>query len=245
MIASLPMYDLPPVLAAHDRLWAGIKAGLAEGPEALTRGVDDLMAQWLSPDLLLSQTCGMPYRTLLHNRVTLVGTPDFGVEGCAPGYYRSVFVAKADDVRDRVAQFDGAVLAYNETTSQSGWAAPLNHAQAIGMTLRPAVHTGGHRLSLLAVAEGRAEIAALDAVSWGLFQGYLPVAARVKVVGITDPTPGLPYITAQGRDGGRIFAAIQAAIAAMSAVDRAATRLRGIVAIPASAYLAVPNPVAI
>ena len=245
MIASLPMYDLPPVMAAHDRLWAGIRVGLAEGPEALTRGVDDLMAQWLSPDLLLSQTCGMPYRTLLHDRVRLVGTPDFGVEGCAAGYYRSVFVAGIDDARHDVAQFDKAALAYNETISQSGWAAPLNHAKTIGIRLRPAVHTEGHRLSLFAVAEGRAEIAALDAVSWELFRGYLPAAQMVKVVGMTDPTPGLPYITAPGRDGGRIFAAIQAAIAAMSATDRAATRLRGIVAIPASAYLAVPNPVAI
>jgi ABC-type phosphate/phosphonate transport system substrate-binding protein len=245
MIASLPMYDLPPTMAANDRLWAGIRAGLGAGPDALTRGVDDLMAQWLSPDLLLSQTCGMPYRTLLHDRVTLVGTPDFGVEGCQPGYYRSVLVAHADDARTGFDQFDGATLAYNETISQSGWAAPLNHAKSIGLTLRPAVHTGGHRLSLMAVAEGRAEIAALDAVSWGLFRGYLPAAQQVKVVGMTEPTPGLPYITASGRDAGRIFAMIAAAIAAMSDADRAATRLRGIVAIPASAYLAVPNPVAV
>jgi ABC-type phosphate/phosphonate transport system substrate-binding protein len=176
--------------------------------------------------------------------VTLVGTPDYGVEGCAPGHYRSLFVARTDDPRRDVAQFDGAALAYNETVSQSGWAAPLTHAAGIGIRLTPAVQTGGHRRSLVAVAEGRAEIAALDAVSFRLFQQFMPEVRQVRVVGMTDPTPGLPFIAAKGAPAGRIFAIVAAAIAGMDAADRDATGLRGIVAIPSDAYLAVPTPVA-
>ena len=103
MIASLPMYDRPETAAANDRLWAGIRDRLrAEGlpaPEALIHGASDLWPQWTSPDLVLSQTCGYPYRSRLHGQVLLVGTPDYGVDGCAPGHYRSVFVARADDPR--------------------------------------------------------------------------------------------------------------------------------------------------
>lgn len=248
MIASLPMYDMPPVQAANDRLWRAIRKGmLARGmdaPVALTRDPAELFVQWEAPDLVLSQTCGMPYRTRLHDKVTLVGTPDFGVPGAPAGYYRSVFVAHRDDARARLDQFEGALLAYNETISQSGWAGPLNHAAERGIRLRAQVHTGAHRMSLEAVAAGRAEIAGLDMVSWDMLQSFHADTGRVKVIAMTDPTPGLPYIAAAGADGAVMFAIIAAAIAGLSGADRAATRLKGIVAIPAADYLAVPTPVA-
>jgi ABC-type phosphate/phosphonate transport system substrate-binding protein len=248
MIASLPMYDLPPTMAANDRLWAAIRDGLrAEGlraPDALTRGAETLWPQWESPDLILSQTCGMPYRTRLHGHVTLIGTPDYGVDGCPPGYYRSVFVARTSDPRTDITQFDGAAMAYNESISQSGWSAPLIHAAQAGIRLNPALATGGHRRSLLAVAEGRADIAALDAVSFRLFRHYMPEAQMVRVVGETDPTPGLPLIAAAGADQPTLFRIVAETIAAMPPADRIATGLKGLIAIPAAVYLAVPTPAA-
>jgi ABC-type phosphate/phosphonate transport system substrate-binding protein len=235
MIAALPMYDLPHVMAANDRLWARIRDGLRaagqDAPDLLTRGTGDLFALWTSPDRL-------------HGRVTLIGTPDYGLPDCPPGHYRSVFVAHRDDPRHRLEQFDGADMAYNEAASQSGWAAPQTHAATLGLTLRPVLRTGGHRLSMLAVAEGRAPLAALDALTWALLCDRDPATKGVKVVGHTTPTPGLPYIAAPGVDQPLLFAVISAAIAAMSGGDRALTRLRGLVAIPAAAYLAVPTPVA-
>jgi ABC-type phosphate/phosphonate transport system substrate-binding protein len=144
----------------------------------------------------MSQTCGFPYRSRLHGQVLLVGTPDYGVDGCAPGHYRSVFVARADDPRDRIEQFDGAGLAYNEALSQSGWAAPQTHAAQIGIRLLPALETGAHSQSARAIAEGRADVAALDAVTWRLLQRFDSVTRELRVVGLTDPTPGLPLITA-------------------------------------------------
>jgi ABC-type phosphate/phosphonate transport system substrate-binding protein len=247
MIASLPMYDLPHVMAANDRLWAAIRDGLRvaglAAPDHLTRGDTPLFDQWLSPDLTLSQTCGMPYRTRLHGHVTLIGTPDYGVDGCPPGHYRSVLIAHRDDPRDRIAGFDGAAMAYNETVSQSGWAAPLTHAAARGITLQPGLQTGGHRLSLQAVATGQAPLAAIDAVTFALLSDA-GATSGVKVVGMTDPTPGLPFIAARGADQALMFRIIAAAIAAMPAADRRITRLRGLAAIPAADYLAVPTPVA-
>ena len=62
MIASLPMYDRPETAAANDRLWQGVRTRLGEGPEHLVRAGDP-WEHWQSPDLLLSQTCGLPFRS--------------------------------------------------------------------------------------------------------------------------------------------------------------------------------------
>ena len=187
MIASLGMYDFGPAQAANDRLWALVRDGLRTrgiaAPETLTRGEHAYWDAWQSPHLLLSQTCGYPFRARLHDRVTYVGTPDYGVDGGPPGYYRSVFVARADDPRETLADFDGARFAYNEALSQSGWAAPQTHAAKLGIHLPPALQSGGHRLSALAVAEGRADIAALDAVTHAMLQEVEPKVAGLRALG--------------------------------------------------------------
>lgn len=244
-IASLPMYDRPELRAETDRYWALIRQALAargiDAPAALHRGDDALMPQWENPDLILSQTCGFPYRARLHGHVHLVGTPDFGNDGCPPGYYRSILIAHRDDPRSAFAEFDGARLAYNDGLSQSGWAAPINQARLAGIHLQPGVETGGHRASTLAIAEGLADLAAIDALTWALLQEFEDMS-RIKVIGATDPTPALPYITALGQDAAAIRDAVAEAIAGLSPADRTRLRLRGIVDIPAQVYLTVPIP---
>jgi ABC-type phosphate/phosphonate transport system substrate-binding protein len=246
MIASLGMYDLPPLRADHDALWTLVRDGLrARGmsaPDALTRGEGAYWRAWQDPSLVLSQTCGYPFRTRLHGQVTLVGTPDFAVPGCAPGYYCSVYVVRSDDRRARVEDFDGAALAWNEALSQSGWAAPNNDAARRGIAFRAGPETGAHAQSARAVAEGRADIAALDAVTWTLLTGHGLAPAGLRVLDTTPQTPGLPYVAGPGADGAAVFDAVAAAIAALPAASRARLHLRGIVRIPAADYLAVPNP---
>jgi hypothetical protein len=246
MIASLGMYDRTEAQPANDRLWALIRDGLrahgGRAPDALTRGTGAYWDAWQSPDLVLSQTCGFPFRARLHGKVTLVGTPDFGVEGCPPGHYRSVLVARADDPRQHETDFDGAALAFNEDLSQSGWAAPQNHAALVGITLKPHLRTGGHLLSARAVTDGLADIAAIDAVTWAMIARWEPFARSLKIVGQTDPTPGLPYIAAPGAEVNALFGIIAAAIAALSPADRETLCLKGIVRIEPAAYLAVPTP---
>lgn len=247
MIASLGMYDRPEAQASNDRFWALIRDGLRSAgraaPDSLTRGAEAYWPAWGSPDLILSQTCGFPFRAQLHDKVTLIGTPDFGVQGCPPGYYKSIFVARADDPRDNLAAFHGAALAFNEDLSQSGWAAPQNHVRSLGLTLTPALRTGGHLLSARAVSEGRAEIAAIDAVTWSMIQEWEPFAATLKSVAATPPTPGLPYIAARdcAADAQTLFQIITQAIAALDPEDRRILRLQGLIAISTADYLAVPT----
>ncbi|MGQ0565129.1 MAG: PhnD/SsuA/transferrin family substrate-binding protein [Gemmobacter sp.] len=246
MIASLGMYDQPPLQAANDRLWALIRDGLrARGlaaPDRLTRGEGAYWRAWQAPDLVLGHTCGLPYRARLHDQVTLVGTPDFGLPGCPPGHYRSVYVARDDDPRDRPEAFDGATLAYNEGLSQSGLAAPLTDAQVRGIAFRLGPATGAHAASARAVAEGRADIAALDALTWTIMSEHGLAAPGLRVIGMTAPTPATPYIAAAGADADATFAAIAGALRTLAPADRTLLHLRGIVRFAPEAYLAVPTP---
>lgn len=240
MIAQLGMYDMPATRNAHDRYWSLIRGHLGYGPERLSRDTD-FWAAWQSPELLLAQTCGLPFRARLHEVVTLVGTPAFDLPGCPPGYYNSVLVARTDDRRDPPDLLSEG-LAYNEALSQSGWAAPMAYFKALGLTPGRLLPTGGHAASAAAVAEGRAALAGLDAVTWELLRRHSPVAASLREVARTEPTPGLPYITAAGRDPEPIARAVSAAIGALAPADRDTLMIRGFERIPESAYLALPLP---
>lgn len=245
MIASLMMYQRPELAAAHARYWALIAANLRssgiDAPDALSQDAEEFFV-WRHPELVLSQTCGMPYRLWLHDAVSLVGTPDFGVDGCPPGHYRSALIVRADDPRTQVAAFKDARFAYNQTFSQSGYAAPYAHLRPQGFFFENCIQTEQHLASAHAVAEGRADIASLDAVTWRNIERFEPFAPRLRVLEWTVPTPGLPLITARGRDTDAIFGAVAGAIAALTGDDAANLGLKGIVLIAKADYLAVPNP---
>lgn len=246
MIASLPMYNQSDCLPALDRYWALIRDGLRSlgraAPDTLSWPVTALVDHWQRPDLVLSQTCGYPFRAVLKGRVTVIGTPDFGVDGCAPGFYRSVFIVRHDDPRRSVTAFKDARFAYNDAMSQSGWAAPQNHARRYGFQFVKTLQTGGHAQSALSVLEGRADLAAIDAVTWRFLVRNTAALAELRVLDATDPTPGLPYIAARGASRGAVFDAVASAMAALDAQDRETLGLKGLIDIPAAAYLAVPTP---
>ncbi len=245
MIANLMMYQRPELVDAHDRYWQLIRDALGESgiesPEELSQDAEEFFV-WNHPELVLSQTCGMPYRTWLHDKVELVGTSDFGLEGCPPGYYRSALVVRADDPRTDIAAFQDAIFAYNQTFSQSGYAAPYWHAISKGFWFEKRVHTDQHLQSAKAVSNGRADIAALDIVSWRNIESYEAFASRLRVLEWTAPTPGLPLITALGQDRSTIFNAVRQAIAGLEEEDRSRLGIKGIVQIPKGDYLRIPNP---
>jgi ABC-type phosphate/phosphonate transport system substrate-binding protein len=246
MIAVLPMYDRPENAEAHDALWAAIRDALrsagARAPDALDRRIG-LAEAWEHPDLVLGQTCGLPFRTVMHDRVTLVATLDYALPDTPPGYYRSVLVARRGDTRSSPADFTGATLAYNSPDSHSGWAAPSAWAAAHGLRFGPRIATGAHRASARAVASGKADLAAIDAVTWRGIAAWEPeVAGALKVIGQTDASPGLPLIAARGADAEAIAGAVEAAAARLDAAHRATLGLAGVVRLPAAAYLAEPIP---
>ncbi len=244
MIAYLGMYDRPETAEANDRLWKAIRTAL-EGafkdlPQALDR-TKDAWDAWTAKDLVLGQTCGCPLRTRLYGEVQLVGTPDYGHEGCPPGYYHSVFVARKGS-GSGLQGFDGKAFAYNDSLSQSGWAGPLIHMQDAGLLPGSLIETGSHQASAEAVADGRADFASIDVLSWNMIQKYDAFAADLEVVDRTGNTPGLPFITALGNDPAPLFKALEQAILSLDAQTAKTLHLKGLVAIPMADYLAVPTP---
>lgn len=246
MIANLPMYDRPELDTANLRFWHLIRQALyargIEAPENLAQS-NDMMAVWTDPSLVLSQTCGMPYRKHLHGKVNLVGTPDYDLPDCPAGHYYSVIVVRKTDPRTALKDFENPIFAFNEEISQSGFAAPLNHAAAQGVRFDNRIQSFGHAISAKMVATGQADIAALDAVTWTFVDRYDEFAKDLRVLEITaPPTPVLPFITSTNHDPDLIFGAIEQAIKQLTADEKAALSLKGIIKIPAEDYLSVPNP---
>ncbi len=234
-LAFLPMYDVPGTRAHGDALWVALRDAMrARGiaaPEMLDRTLPRMQA-WLHPALLLGQTCGMPYITRLRDAVELAGTPDYCVQGCAPGHYHSTLVARVDDTRDRLPQFLGATLALNGVDSQSGYGAIMRaaapHAQQ-GMFFGRAVAAITHTAAMHAVADAHADIASIDSVTWRMSLQADPVTVRLKAIATTEPTPGLPFITSPGDHVPGVRAAVHAGVAAINAPTRAVFGLRGVV----------------
>ena len=135
MIASLMMYARPELAGANARFWALIREELRavgiDSPEHLSNDANAFDV-WESPNLVVSQTCGMPYRIWLKDKVNLVGTPDYGMQDCPAGYFRSPLVVRVDDPCVALDDFKDARLAYNSTHSQSGFASVHAHSAAKG-----------------------------------------------------------------------------------------------------------------
>jgi ABC-type phosphate/phosphonate transport system substrate-binding protein len=200
-IAALPMYNVTPALAAVWRDWlADVLRDVAAETRIVDAG-DDLPALWRHPDLLLSQTCGYPLMYGLNSNVQLIATPHFDAPGCAGANYSSMLVAHADAPFDTLADCRGARAAYNQDDSNSGMnafrhaVARLAHSDAyFSATLR----TGSHLGSLRAVIENRADVAAIDCVTFAFAGDELPELMRqVKTIGMTAASPGLPLIASK------------------------------------------------
>lgn len=239
MIASLPMYARASNRAAHDRLWALIRDGLqhhgVRAPEALDHEIDH-MDGWAHPDLSLSQICNLPYRARFRDNVTVIGAADYGLPGCEPGYYNSVFIVRKDSPAEAPQDMAMARFACNDFLSQSGYGAAQLWAQSHGFQFDPTLVTGSHNASIAAVAEERADIAAIDAQTWRIESGENPMTTRLKVIGHTDTSPGMTFITRMGQNPAPYFEAITAAIERMSAQDAQTLGLRGIIRLPQTAY---------
>lgn len=245
MIASLPMYDRPETAAAHDALWAAIRDALratgTPAPEHLDRSTATERV-WRDPMLVLSQTCGLPYRAALHPIVQLVGTPDYGLRDHAPGWYSSVLVARPRLAGSDPRAWARARIAVNGADSQSGWAAPMALLEPHGPDFACVRMTGSHRASALAVAEDATDLAAIDAVSWRMMRQFDPFTAGLVVVARTPPAPGLPLITGPGGNPAQLRAVVSAAIAGLAPAMRRTLGLSGLAMIPAESYLEMTLP---
>lgn len=210
-IAVLPMYNVTPRHAAlwrallRDALDAFARAGGPADTALPDDPFDDLHALWRRGDLLLSQTCGYPYRMLgLRDVVRLIATPVFDAEGCDGACYSSVLVVSARvhaGGATTLAACRGLRAAFNGEDSHSGVNA-FRHAVAPhahdGRFFGAVTPFGSHVNVLRALASGEADCASIDCVTFAYVRDALPdLLTDIRVIGTTASAPGLPFIASR------------------------------------------------
>ncbi len=230
-IAILPMYDFPWIAAANDALWASIAARLAEAgvraPARLTRG-GDLATLWRHPALIFGQACGYPYVTALKETVTLIAAPEYSFPGCKGASHRSFIIRRADEPRRALDEFRETIAALNAHDSNTGmnlFRATIAPVAGGAPFFSSIVVTGSHEASVTAVAEGRADLASIDCVSFAhLERGRPDLVERVAIVTESPPLPCLPFIASARLPPPTIEAMREALFEALADPNLAETR---------------------
>jgi ABC-type phosphate/phosphonate transport system substrate-binding protein len=185
---------------------------IASDPATLPSDELDFPTLWKHPALLFAQTCWGPMEEGLEKHVAVVGQPSYdGIEGGQGELYSSPILMRRGSTVTVGAPADGRAalpldlirgkrFAYNSLDSMSGIIALTRDLEAAGQNLSifsQRVETSAHRASIVAVAEGRADVCAVDCRSWHLARLHEPRARDVEVVGWTARRKGLPYITSR------------------------------------------------
>ncbi|KAI1361891.1 ABC-type phosphate/phosphonate transport system, periplasmic component [Xylaria arbuscula] len=198
--------DMPPIPG-------GIRDSMGEmiAPDPATLPPDelDLHTLWRHPALLFAQTCWGPMEKGLAQYVQRLGQQDYsGVEGGMTSLYSSAVIARRVDDLHVPAPPDGKPnlpieflrgkrFAYNSTDSMSGYLCLGKDLPLWGEDMNMfsgCIETGGHRNSIIAVAEGRADVASVDCLTWHLARRFELLSEAVAVVGWTSLREGLPFI---------------------------------------------------
>lgn len=219
------MYDWPETAHAIDVLWTHIHKQLIQ------RGIDAPLtvdrdthpaALWSKPELIVGQTCGWPYANYLKEQVIPFARFHYDLPNCPAGDYNSVYIGHDDDDYDHLTSPQAfefvEKIAMNSDDSQSGFhvfAELAGKAAEDAISKEKRVVTGAHRNSISAVANGDANIAAIDAVAFELAKHHDPeVVSRVVVLSASKPKAGLPLITSKDNEHlvPQLFEAVQQAV---------------------------------
>jgi ABC-type phosphate/phosphonate transport system substrate-binding protein len=250
-LACLPMYDLPEVRPALAALWDGIADELRrQGVEDVPRAFDQrpAAAAWSSPELLFSQCCGADLTGAWAGRLLALATPCYRAPGCVGPRYASFVVVRAGDGVAGLEELRGKVAAINHPDSHSGSNALRALIAPLARDGRFFAHvaiSGAHALSLAMVADGTADVAAIDCVSHALLARHRPAAlAGTRVLCRTAAAPAPPFVTRAGASAelvATLRAALRRAMAAPAlAAARAALLLDGVALLPCGAYRRIP-----
>ena len=233
MIAGLPMYDRPELFEANNKFWQVVHEQITGSPKILSRNISpwDL---WTSPKLFLAQTCSSPYRESLNKIAIYVGTADYALPNCQPGYYNSLIISRPGY---EMSEIKTCTFGYNERISHSGWTAPMAHFRKLNVLPKSLKKTGSHRASVKSVASGKIDFAAIDAQSWRFIKKYDKFSINVRVLDHTHPTPGLPFITSQNGLKENLFISIKKAIEVLSEKYRSILYLNDFMILEEEKYL--------
>ncbi len=197
------MYDFAEISSATDQFWRALQKnlvtlGLNDVPALLVRP-DDLQAFWSSHDLLIGQTCGYPFKTGLCGDARYVATPCYRTRFSTGPTHKSLIVVHHQSQIETISDARGKICAINMADSNTG----MNLLRLEIAKLQPAspffsrvYETLAHRNSMRAVANGEADMTAIDCVTFALVEQIDRTLCRqLKIIAETEATPALPFIT--------------------------------------------------
>ena len=196
---SLGMYAFTDAQqSAWRQLFERFIALYGSGAVPIRLNFDHDPSKLLEPGLWFGHTCGYPLMTRLKDYLEPFCIPLFDVPGVDGRHYCSRIITAAGSDIESIRDSRGRVAAMNNPDSNSGMNV-LRHAVAdmaeSGRFFERVVTTGGHLYSLQAVANGIADIAAIDCVSYQLIEDNRPqLCAGLRILDESVKTCGLPLV---------------------------------------------------
>ncbi|MFW0754640.1 phosphate/phosphite/phosphonate ABC transporter substrate-binding protein [Pseudomonas sp. H11T01] len=199
--AELLMYVAPEQVRQANEQWL---TRILERLDVNRRSAEGLalMQLWLAPQLLLTQTCGYPLMTALRGQVRVIGRPRYELPDSSGGNHCSLLLTRTDEPRRTLAALFDSRGVINGEDSNSGMnllrhrLAPL---QQDGRFFSSVSISGSHRESLRWLREDKADLAAIDSVTFAYLARYAEEeVAGLRVVARSAFSPTLPYIGAAG-----------------------------------------------
>ena len=215
---SLGMYPAP----ASRTIFTAIEQTLAAILDEAGLDAAGLDKAGIAPDrLVVRHMCGITLATAQAGAWRYLATPVIGDPAVPRGPYNSLIITPRDGGLARFADFDPErhAVAINEPGSFSGAITLAAHlASRIGAPLSSPVQSGAHLNSVTMVADGRAQLAAIDRMSLSLARHDRPEdVERVRVIDETDFYPAPPFV-ADARLATEVVAALRDALLACASL---------------------------
>ena len=198
------MYAFSPMLRdAWKTLFSNLHYHLRPAmPEPLKVKFEDTGKLFDDAGFFLGQTCGYPYTTHLQHTHQLVCAPEFDAQGCSGINYSSWLIVHSSDRRTSLEQFKNSIAVVNNFDSNSGMNIFRHAVSQVSESCKffhRVLTSGSHISSIQLVQERKADIAAIDAVTWKLAKDAGIIKSnQVRILGQCEATPGLPFVTSAG-----------------------------------------------
>lgn len=186
-LAALPWYDFPSTRRSLDAVWRETRSllgarGIGQIPVALNHEAP--YTEFFSyPQLVLSQCCGLDLFQPLASNVVPFAAPVITAFDVSPGKYFSHIVARSS------ANLHTPHVIINNRFSHSGHTTVKIWLEVHGKSHYTVSESGSHAQSLAALREGRADIAAIDALSWLHLD-----TTGLEILDSSEPAPAPPFI---------------------------------------------------
>lgn len=155
-------------------------------------------------DFFMGHTCGYPYVKHWHQSHNLLCVPEFDIQGCDKTQYSSWLIAHHSSDCKSIAELKDSTVVINNRNSNSGmnvFRYEVSKYANGDPFFQNVLISRSHVESLRMVSESKADITAIDAVSYYFaVEHNLVDRKKIKIIGQTKQTTGLPFIMKNSLD---------------------------------------------